>query len=344
MTHRVMIVGEAWGREEAEARAPFVGSSGRLLNGLLYQAGIDRRECFVTNVFNLQPKPTNDVKNLCGPKATAIPGMPSLSAGKYVRAEYANELDRLYNEIRVERPTLIIALGASAAWALLGTSGIRKIRGAPSYLGGLAAERIGEPIKVLPTYHPAAVLREWNLRPIVISDLMKARRELEFPEIRRPPREIWIEPTLADLVQFEREYIIPATDLSCDIETAGNQITCVGFAPTSSVAMVIPFVDPLQRDGNYWRSLADELIAWDHVRRWLRMAKRVVGQNFIYDMTFLWRGYGIPVIGEIHDTMLMHHALQPELEKGLGFQATIYTDELAWKFMRAKHETIKQED
>lgn len=344
MTSRIMIVGEAWGREEAEARAPFVGPSGRLLNGMLHQVGIDRRECFVTNVFNLQPKPTNDVKNLCGTKAEGIPGYPALQTGKYVRAEYAGELARLYREIRTEQPTLIIALGASAGWALLGTSGIRKIRGAPSFLGGRALSEVGRPIKVLPTYHPAAVMREWTLRPIVIADLMKARREAEYPEIRRPPREIWIEPTLADLVRFEREFILPSSDLSCDIETAGNQITCVGFAPSRSRAIVIPFVDPLQSDGNYWRSLSDELVAWDHVRRWLRLAKRVVGQNFIYDMTFLWRGYGITVPGEVHDTMLLHHAMQPELEKGLGFLATIYTDELAWKFMRAKHDTIKQED
>lgn len=345
MASRIMLVGEAWGEEERIAGAPFVGPSGKILNSMLRQVGINRDECYVTNVFNLQPQPKNDVENLCGKKETAIQGYPALRQGKYVRAEYEPELERLFREIRNEKPALIVALGASAAWALLGTSGIKKIRGAPSMVAGRAQREIGSenPIKVLPTYHPAAVMREWSLRPTVIADLEKAKREAEFPELRRPRREIWIEPTLADLAEFEH-YILESDSLSIDIETAGDQITCVGFAPSIDRAIVVPFVDATQRDGNYWRTLEDELKAWDFVRRWCGLAKRVVGQNFLYDIHFLWRRYGIPVPGAEDDTMLLHHALQPEMEKGLGFLATIYTDELAWKFMRAKHETVKKED
>ena len=50
--------------------------------------------------------------------------------------------------------------------------------------------------KLLPTYHPSAILRQWDNRPTVIADLMKAKRESLYPEIRRPAREIWIEPSL----------------------------------------------------------------------------------------------------------------------------------------------------
>ena len=64
-------------------------------------------------------------------------------------------------------------------------------------------------------------------------------------------------------------------------------------------------------------------------------------QNGLYDIAFLWRAAGIPVKGALHDTMLLHHALQPEMKKGLGFLASIYADEGAWKEMRAKAETIK---
>lgn len=337
--NRIMIVGEAWGREEALARAPFVGSAGKILNGMLSQVGIDRRDCYLTNVFNLQPEPTNDITNLCGPKLGGIPWMPFLQQGKYVRAEYADELTRLYSEITTYNPTLIIALGATASWALLRTSGIRRVRGAPSLM------TLGDrQYKVLPTYHPAAVMREFTLRPIVVADLEKARREAEFPELRRPRREIWVEPTLADLEHFEREFILSADDLSVDIETAQEQITCVGFAPSPERAIVVPFVDALKPDGNYWATLADELVAWSYVRRWLKLTKRIGGQNFLYDTHWFWRKYGLPIPHSAFDTMLMHHAMQPELEKGLGFLGTIYTDELGWKFMRAKHETLKKED
>src|SRR5690606_18082006 len=130
--------------------------------------------------------------------------------------------------------------------------------------------------KVLPTYHPAAMMRDMSLRPVLLADLDKARREQEFPDIRRPQREIWVEPNLADLDLFEQEHINPSPFLSIDIETKGRQITCIGFAPTKSVALVVPFYDPSRADGNYWRTFTDELAAWRWVRRICALRKRIV--------------------------------------------------------------------
>ena len=67
-------------------------------------------------------------------------------------------------------------------------------------------------------------------------------------------------------------------------------------------------------------------------------------QNGLYDISFLWRAYGIGVRGAEEDTMLLHHALYPESLKGLGFLGSIYCDEGAWKGMRKGTETIKRED
>ena len=67
-------------------------------------------------------------------------------------------------------------------------------------------------------------------------------------------------------------------------------------------------------------------------------------QNGLYDISFLWRAYGIRVMGAEHDTMLLHHALQPESLKGLGFLGSIYTDHGAWKQMRGKVATIKGDE
>lgn len=339
-----MLVGEAYGKDEEEAGRPFVGASGFYLNQLLAQVGISRSECYVTNVFNLRPKPSNDVSNLCGPKAEGIPGMPPLRAGKYIRAEYASELTRLYKEIKDVQPNLVVALGATPTWALCHTSGIRKLRGAPTLAHADVLKLTEWSGKVLPTYHPAAMMRDMSLRPVLLADLDKARREQEFPDIRRPQREIWVEPNLTDLALFEQEHINPSPFLSIDIETKGRQITCIGFAPTKSVALVVPFYDPSRADGNYWRTFTDELAAWRWVRRICALRKRIVFQNGLYDIRFLWEIYGIPVPHTAEDTMLLHHALQPELEKGLGFLGTIYTDEAQWKFMRTKHDTAKKED
>lgn len=339
---RLFICGEAWGVEEEAAGRPFVGSSGRLLSGLLRQSGIDRQECYITNVFNLRPRPTNDVLNLCGPKVDGIKYMKPLAPGKYVRAEYKPEVDRLWREVQEVNPNLILALGNTAIWALCrGAAKIGKMRGSviPSHL------KVGDrPVKVLPTYHPAAVMREWSYRPIVLADLAKAKREMEFPDIRRPRRQVWIEPTLDDLSTFERLHLQGCKQLSIDIETKGDQITCVGFAPSSSVAIVIPFYSVAKEDGNYWPTLADERQAWNYVRRWCSWpAPIIVGQNVLYDVHFLYRKMGI-ALRATDDTMLLHHALQPEMEKGLGFLGSIYTDELSWKSMRKSSDTLKKED
>lgn len=333
---KIVLLGEAYGEQEEREGAPFVGTAGHILNGMLRQVGIRREDCHVTNVFNLRPPGGNDVKNLCGEKADALQGFGPLTRGKYCHKKYGPELERLDRELYNCQPNLVVALGATAAWALCGTSGIKNIRGAP------LKSRLG--FKVLPTYHPSAVGRDWSLRPVVLADLAKAITEAEFPDVRRPQRFIHIEPDLADLEAFEKEYIDTSPDLSIDIETKGRQITEIGFAPSHDRALVVPFYDRGQPDGNYWRTLTHEIAAWLWVRRNLRKAKRIVGQNFLYDMRFLWEGYGMPVPHAEDDTMLLHHALQPEMEKGLGFLGSIYTNEASWKFMRDDHSTIKRED
>lgn len=324
----IMIVGEAWGEKEEEVGKPFVGASGFHLDQMLAQAGIARRECYLTNVFNFRPRPSNDVKNLCGPKATALPGYPALQQSKYVRAEYAGELARLFSEVQRERPNLIIALGATASWALLGSTGIKSIRG---YLAVASGQRFGLDynVKVLPTYHPAAVMRQWNLRPIVIADLDKAKRHSGTPDYSRPERHIWIAQTLEDISDYDEQFISKADHLTPDIETKQDQITCIGFAPSPSTAIVIPIFG---EDGRSYWSRADEIIVWQIIRRWCS-TKPLRFQNGLYDMNVLWSRYGIPCPTAEEDTMLLHHAFQPEMEKGLGFLGSVYTDEPTWKHM-----------
>lgn len=331
----IVLVGEAWGKEEEAAHEAFVGPSGRFLNAMLHRVGIRRQDCFVTNVFNLRPKPSNNIRNLCGKKAEGIPDMPPIGQGLYVRAEYAPELDRLYEELRRVKPNLIIALGGTPAWAILRQRGIKVLRGTTR------ASPFG---KVLATYHPAAVLRDWSLRPILLADLEKGARESVTPEIHRPHREVWMEPTLADLWEFEERYIRSSPVLSIDIETKPIvSITEIGFAPSLDRSLVVPFYDRLQPDRSYWRTHAEEVKAWKWVKHVCSLGKKIVGQNFLYDIQYIWKAHGIPVPDVTEDTMLLSHALHPEMEKGLGFLGSIYTDEAAWK-ANYRNETLKQED
>jgi len=172
---------------------------------------------------------------------------------------------------------------------------------------------------------------------------MKAARESKFPEIRRPKREIWIQPTLDDIRRFKQEHIDGCQRLSVDIETAGRAITCIGFAPRPDIGLVIPFVRPSRTGRNYFTNPASEREAFRLIRQILGDPKtRKTFQNGMYDIAFLWRAYGIKVMNAEEDTMLLHHALYPESEKSLGYLGSIYTDEGSWKKMR-KNDTIKED-
>lgn len=332
----IVILGEAWGEAELREQAPFVGYSGQELTRMLSEAGIHRADCFLTNVLNLHP-PANKIEALCGPKNDALPGYPPLLKGRHLRSEFAPELDRLGEELEHHNPNIVIALGNTASWALLGRTAISKYRGTTE----ISTHTISG-YKVLPTYHPAAVCRQWELRPVTILDFAKALRESTFPEVRRPAREVWIEPTIEDLYAF-RPHIIDR--VSVDIETSGNQITCLGLAPSPRLAIVIPFYDRRRKGRSYWSTAQDERTAWEFVGEVLSDRKiKKTFQNGLFDIAFIWRTTGLRVVGAEDDTMLLHHSLQPEALKGLGFLGSIYTDEGSWKTMRDKVTTIKRDE
>lgn len=358
-----MIVGEAWGEQESRIGEGFCGPSGIELLRMLHESGIitltsiDRdyisdyyrrgdprsidsiwqlhQEVFRTNVFNIHP-PGNKLEWFCGAKAEGIASYPALIKSGYVRREFEPELDRLADEILAHDPNLIVALGNTALWGLCGRTGVSKLRGTTA-----VSTHCVSGYKLLSTYHPAAILREWSNRPTVIFDLMKARREAEFPELRRPACEIWIEPTLEDINEFIERFIAECGLLSVDIETSGNRVTCIGLAPSSSRAIVIPFDDERAKSGSYWITQQNEQQAWSLIAAVLTCRDiPKLFQNGLYDIAFLWRSYGIGVRGAVHDTMLAQHSLQPESLKGLAYLGSIYTDHGPWKSERKINTTI----
>lgn len=347
---KIAIIGEAWGEHEEAARAPFVGPSGQELNRMLADAGLERKDCHATNVFNFHPE-RNDLKTLCAGKRDGgvLGELPPLISGKYLRAEYKGEIDRLLSELEQVRPNLAILCGNTPCWALLHRTGVSKIRGTACVSSVLPW------LKCLPVYHPAAVLRQYELRHVTVLDFIKAKREAEFPELRKLERTITLYPTLDDIRAFARLVEQRAgspqlrgqrrVPLAFDIETAGGQITCISFALSRAEAIVIPFVDIRRVRGNYWSTLEEEIEAWDLVAQILDSPLPKLGQNGLYDISYLWKVYGIPVRNYDEDTMLMHHSLQPESPKGLGFLGSVYTNEPAWKADRIRgKETLKRED
>jgi uracil-DNA glycosylase len=336
---RIALIGEAWGEEEERQRRPFVGASGHELTRMLADAGIDRDACFLTNVFAFRPA-GNDLDTICGDRAEVGKdyglGPMKTSGKRYLLPKFFGELARLREELAAVKPNIVVALGAVPCWALLGSSSVSSLRGTVALTPELR--------KVLPTYHPAYVLRMWQHRVVVVADLMKAKRHMASPELVRRSRRLLISPTVDEMSAWAwRVLQEPARLLSIDIETMQGQIDMIGFAASAEDAMVVPLRVPGQ--GNYWASAAEERSAWNCIHALCGSSIPKLFQNGLFDLQYLWRA-GITVRGCAHDTMLLHHALYPEMQKGLGFMASYLCDESPWKLMRKrkKEEELKRDE
>jgi len=307
--NRIAFVGEAPGADEVIKGVPLVGPSGRVHNAILRTAGIERSGCLTTNLF-AEKAPDNDVSDWLRDK---------------VRLNEARA--RLAEEINTYNPHVIVPLGGSALQGFLGTSNIKTYRGSP-----VAAEFVVPGRKLLPAYHPAAVMRAWKLMTLSISDYMKAAREAKRgPQIAYPDVTLYLSPTVADVEWYCQRCREIADLLSVDIETGWGQITMIGLAPTADEAMCIPFLDLRRPDKSYWRRAADETRVWQLVGDLLRdPSVPKLGQNFVYDAQWL-RDSHVDVMNYRHDTRLLAHAFQPEQEKGLATLGGLYTDIPQWK-------------
>jgi uracil-DNA glycosylase len=384
----MLMIGEAWGADEDKMKMPLVGGSGKMHWGMLGEAFPDvypdlhakaQREISwdygmlawvrqrdewmhaagigFTNVLNMRP-PNNDLGAISGTKSEvggANYPYPPINKGRYLRPEYLDQLERLGRDISVLKPNVCCLMGNTACWAMLGMTNITALRGTTTW-----SETYG--VKCLPTFHPASLLYEgmWSRRPIIIADYIKAYRESEYPEIRRPSRQIIINPTLQEVEQWIRETLAsPPASLTIDVETSGGMIDTCGFARSSDDSLVIPFgphrvkrgagyvVIYPERNGkrvtSYW-SVEEEVQVWRLVWEMLASPIPKSFQNGIYDIQYLMKILGIPNnMGD--DTMLAWHSLYPELPKGLGFLGSILTNDVAWKRLRtAKSDTEKRDE
>ncbi|KKL46727.1 hypothetical protein LCGC14_2342680 [marine sediment metagenome] len=146
--------------------------------------------------------------------------------------------------------------------------------------------------------------------------------------------------------EFYQKYIKDCDLLAFDTETRKGQITCISFAPSPTIAIVIPFVEKTPNpDYNYWKDPEDEKSAWRFVQKVLDSPVPKLAQNGLYDLQYLWTPHGISVRNFSEDTMLLHHSIYIELPKGLGFLGSIYTEEVAWKLMRTRSkDSVEKKD
>lgn len=322
-------MGEAPSHEEVERGSPFVGPSGRIFNAQLRTANLDRAEFYVGNVFD-EKLPDNDIRNWCAKPAEAKLGgfddLPPISSAGYLKPDYRHHLDRLRNELEDVRPSVIVPLGATALWAFTGRLDIGSQRGSI-----IKATRTAPGVKLVPTFHPSFVMRQWKFFSIVVADFIRANTQSAFRELILPHKELLIEPTDQELDDiFPR--LVSSDLLSADIETGWGQITNIGFAPDQHFAVNIPFVDLRKPNKSYYPDVPTEVKRWLYVKRVLEHSVPKLGQNFGgYDAFWLLDKMGIAPRNFLHDTRLLHHALYPELPKDLEFMGASYTEQGNWK-------------
>ena len=142
---RLLLIGEAPGKDEDLQGQPFVGHSGKLLSKALQTLEIDENDTYITNIVK------------CRPPLNRAP-LPSESAT-------CTKL-LLHEQIKIISPSVICSLGSCATSLLLeNNTGISKIRGTiQSYRS----------ITLIPTYHPAYILRNQKELKTLLSDLILA--------------------------------------------------------------------------------------------------------------------------------------------------------------------------
>ncbi len=344
--HKLLILGEAPGKEEEEKGIPFVGASGHLLRETLFlDAGLDIDNWHITNVLTTRP-PNNDIKLATLPKTElrrhGLPIPPAPLGKRYFLPEPYGEAMATRRWIEAQAFDFILALGGTAQWLISGDSRIGLFRGT---IAATPLARLG----TLSTYHPAAVLREFKLRPIAWADLVKVRRHLAG-ELTPPLQRTFIyNPTWEEMDEAYEYFASRRSEiLGVDIETApaAGQITTISFA-TPTFAVCIPIWNKYGTTAahNVYDSAADEARCWRVIDRFARLPNPKVLQNGLYDMQYLLEApLPIRLVNACEDTNIMHHALEIELPKDLGTLASLYLNEPGWKQMRTSKEEAKAEE
>ncbi len=138
---KILLLGEAPGKDEDLSGKPFVGRSGKILDQCFAEAGIDRSCVFITNVVK------------CRPPQNRNPNAKETEACKpYLRAQ-----------LEMIDPKVVCLLGNVATKAVLGKVGVTSLHG-----------QVFEG-RFLVTFHPSAILRNRNLKPAFVSDLLTAK-------------------------------------------------------------------------------------------------------------------------------------------------------------------------
>ena len=156
---KLLLIGEAPGREEVKLSRPFSGAAGKYLDELLQLAGIDREKIYITNTIKYRLSKVN-------PKTGRLSNRPA------TREEITSGRHYLLREIELISPLCVVTLGNVPLRAVTGnfSENIGDRHGLPSTV------KTGErEFMLLPLYHPACVIYNRSLKQTCEEDILKLR-------------------------------------------------------------------------------------------------------------------------------------------------------------------------
>lgn len=307
----ILLVGEAPGETEDIRGIPFVGKAGKLLDQLLEQAGINRAEVSIANVARERP-PGNKISFFFEDKRCTTP--------KPILKKWIGELRQ---EIIDTKPNMVVALGATAMYALLGEKGMEDNRGYIQHSTLVPGQ------KMMVTWHPQKVGYEWRLAFETIMDLRKAKLFSLSPEVPHDKRSLNAYPSTKEFMEF-LDYLCyeHKAPIALDIETtADSHIDILGIADSPVHALSYnlftghknPRLEPVEEQ-KLWYKLAMVL-----------QKREVIMQNGMYDAAVLLLHNHVLASGYKYDTMIAAHACWPEAKRSLGFLSSICINVPRWK-------------
>lgn len=316
---KVWVVGEAPGADEDRLGFPFVGFSGQLLDQMLREAGFKNDETCFSNPYKSRP-PDNDIKRI---EELGVP------VNLFT--------DQFFEELRLYKPTIIIACGKTPANLLCPETKPKAYKGKEDEKEGFGSWRGSLLISpfldfehyVIPMYHPAFVLRNYSEREICIFILIRAFEEFQYylknTKLRPlPQRTLITNPSFGIAYDFLRWCINSPDHISIDIELLRRKVPyTISFAPSPSEAISLSFWNyPSNQCIVLWRMM-DEVLS----------KCLIVGQNFTsFDAHWL-RAMGFNVnLANVEDTLILHHILWPGLRHKLEFLGMQYTRQPFWKW------------
>ena len=325
---KIAIVGDYTTPFDDKALTPFSGPNGTVLESCLHAAGLIKSDVYMTNVFKTK---------------TSLPG-------KNANFDFFNEKKKAFTPLGLEHAEMlrrelegvnanvIVTCGLPGLMAVSDLVSSAKFRGYVTSTTKLKRNR-----KLIPTHSPMATIRSnYTYRHMIVADLQKARQECEFPEIVRPDRQLIYDYSSVEEVLQWLDYFTNQPVVCFDIEVINYEVACLSFSSSPEIACVVPIGTTSFRP-NGW-SESDEMQIWRGIQRVLGNESSIkVVQNGIFDIHFLATRAGIVVRGPVHDTMIGHSVMFPELPKGLDFLGSIYCGSQSYWKDSVKFTNIKGE-